>query len=223
MDKHERPYRCTFKECEKVQGFTYSGGLLRHEREVHGKHGGPKKALNCPHASCKRNKGKGFSRLENLQEHLRRVHRDASEGAPTHPPSTPGGGGGGGGDDSASDVASAALARVMGAVAVASPPGENNNHHVLTETTTGSNKRRRVGDGHDDDDDAHGARARENGALRDENEALRDENEALRRANEDLLRQLAEQTRVTNDMRSQLQSMQAAISQTLAVPQPPVL
>lgn len=213
MDKHERPYVCTFKECEKVQGFTYSGGLLRHEREVHGKHGGPKKALNCPHASCKRNKGKGFSRLENLQEHLRRVHRDASEGAPAHPPSTPGGGGGG--DDSASDVASAALARVMGAVVGASPPGEN---HVLTETT-GSNKRRRVGE----DDDMQGARARESSALRDENEALRDENEALRRANEDLLRQLAEQTRVTNEMRSQLQSMQAAISQTLAVPQAPVL
>lgn len=211
MDKHERPYVCTYKECEKIQGFTYSGGLLRHEREVHGKHGGPKKALNCPHASCKRNKGKGFSRLENLQEHLRRVHRDASEGASAHPPSTPGGGG----DDSASDVASAAFARVMGGGMAASPPGENHHHHhnVLMETT-GSNKRRRGLDAEDGDGD--GSRARETIALREENERLRSDNDDLRR-------QLAEQTRLANEMRSQLQSMQAAISQTLAVPQPPVL
>lgn len=213
MDKHERPYVCSHKECEKVQGFTYSGGLLRHEREVHGKHGGPKKALNCPHASCKRNKGKGFSRLENLQEHLRRVHRDASEGATVQPPSTPGGGGGG--DDSASDVASAAFARVMGGGMVTSPPGEDHHHHhhhhVLTETTRG-NKRRRGGE----DEDVDGARARETSALREENERLK-------RDNEDLRRQLAEQTRVASEMRSQLQSMQAAINQTLAVPQPPVL
>lgn len=79
MDKHERPYRCQASGCEKLSGFTYSGGLLRHEREVHGKHGGPKKTVNCPHPNCKRHTGKGFSRQENLNEHLRRVHTgDAS-------------------------------------------------------------------------------------------------------------------------------------------------
>ncbi|KAA8565063.1 hypothetical protein EYC84_010823 [Monilinia fructicola] len=76
MDKHDRPYRCKETGCEKLPGFTYSGGLLRHEREVHGKHGGPKKQLNCPHPNCKRHTGKGFSRQENLNEHLRRVHTD---------------------------------------------------------------------------------------------------------------------------------------------------
>ncbi|ORY04550.1 hypothetical protein BCR34DRAFT_667071 [Clohesyomyces aquaticus] len=40
MDKHERPYKCHVKGCEKLQGFTYSGGLLRHEREVHHLHTG---------------------------------------------------------------------------------------------------------------------------------------------------------------------------------------
>lgn len=81
MDKHERPYRCAAEGCEKLAGFTYSGGLLRHEREVHQKHGGPRNPLNCPHANCKRFKGKGFSRLENLNEHLRRVHtNDESNG-----------------------------------------------------------------------------------------------------------------------------------------------
>lgn len=74
MDKHDRPYKCPAEGCEKLPGFTYSGGLLRHEREVHNKHGGPRKQLNCPHPNCKRHTGKGFSRQENLNEHLRRVH-----------------------------------------------------------------------------------------------------------------------------------------------------
>ena len=74
MDKHDRPYTCQHPSCAKLQGFTYSGGLLRHEREVHGKHGGPKEQLMCPHIDCKRHSGKGFTRKENLNEHIRRVH-----------------------------------------------------------------------------------------------------------------------------------------------------
>lgn len=81
MDKHERPYRCEADGCENLPGFTYSGGLLRHEREVHGKYGGPKKTVNCPHPNCKRHTGKGFSRQENLNEHLRRVHTTSPDGA----------------------------------------------------------------------------------------------------------------------------------------------
>lgn len=74
MDKHDRPYRCPQAQCAKLQGFTYSGGLLRHEREVHGKHGGPKEQLRCTVPECKRHTGKGFTRRVNLDEHLRRVH-----------------------------------------------------------------------------------------------------------------------------------------------------
>lgn len=84
MDKHERPYKCAAPGCEKLQGFTYSGGLLRHQREVHKMHGGTKKALYCPEPNCKRNSGSGFTRKENLSEHIRRVHRrqtSLSEGA----------------------------------------------------------------------------------------------------------------------------------------------
>lgn len=76
MDKHERPYVCNEPECEN-RGFTYSGGLTRHQREVHRQHGGPKAACMCPYPDCKRHVGVGFSRKENLAEHLRRVHRDA--------------------------------------------------------------------------------------------------------------------------------------------------
>ncbi|KAK3946050.1 cell wall transcription factor ACE2 [Diplogelasinospora grovesii] len=100
MDKHDRPYKCAAEGCEKLPGFTYSGGLLRHEREVHHKHGGPKNSFNCPHVNCKRHSGKGFSRMENLNEHLRRVH-------------TPNGmanGAEGETDDNASDTANAAVA-----------------------------------------------------------------------------------------------------------------
>lgn len=86
MDKHERPYRCPAEGCENLPGFTYSGGLLRHEREVHGKHGGPKNTVNCPHLNCKRHTGKGFSRMENLNEHLRRVHTNPDGAGATPPP-----------------------------------------------------------------------------------------------------------------------------------------
>jgi hypothetical protein len=73
MDKHERPYKCLEPECDKIEGFTYSGGLLRHQREVHEKETG-RRPLMCPHADCHRSSGHGFSRLENLKEHLRRKH-----------------------------------------------------------------------------------------------------------------------------------------------------
>jgi hypothetical protein len=79
MDKHERPYKCKVPGCEKLQGFTYSGGLLRHEREVHKLHGGTKTLARCPFPNCKRSSGTGFTRKENLQEHIRRVHRGSTD------------------------------------------------------------------------------------------------------------------------------------------------
>ena len=78
MDKHNRPYRCAHPDCAKLQGFTYSGGLSRHEREMHGKHGGPKSSIMCPYSNCKR-KDKGFTRQENLKEHIRRIHSTESQ------------------------------------------------------------------------------------------------------------------------------------------------
>ena len=74
MDKHERPYKCTEAGCEKLQGFTYSGGLLRHQREVHKKNGTAKATLFCPDVNCNRHTGQGFTRRENLNEHIRRRH-----------------------------------------------------------------------------------------------------------------------------------------------------
>lgn len=80
MDKHDRPYKCLEPGCDKVQGFTYSGGLLRHQREVHKKNTDTKKPLMCPYADCNRSTGNGFTRQENLKEHLRRRHMHTENG-----------------------------------------------------------------------------------------------------------------------------------------------
>ncbi|OQD82170.1 hypothetical protein PENANT_c023G10854 [Penicillium antarcticum] len=82
MDKHDRPYKCYEPNCDKIQGFTYSGGLLRHQREVHKKNTDAKKALMCPYNDCNRSTGNGFTRQENLREHLRRRHMHGDENPP---------------------------------------------------------------------------------------------------------------------------------------------
>jgi len=78
MDRHERPYKCEHPNCQNALGFTYSGGLMRHQREVHGLHQTTKSRLFCPFPDCVRNaSGEGFSRKENLEEHKRRRHPDS--------------------------------------------------------------------------------------------------------------------------------------------------
>ena len=75
MDRHERPYKCAHPNCQNAQGFTYSGGLMRHQREVHRWHQTTKSRIFCPHPGCSRGPaGEGFSRRENLEEHKRRRH-----------------------------------------------------------------------------------------------------------------------------------------------------
>lgn len=233
MDKHERPYVCTVPGCEKVQGFTYSGGLLRHEREVHGKHGGPKNAMFCPHPTCKRSGGKGFSRTENLQEHLRRVHTTGATAvvattttttattgtqqllpSPEEPqhsqvPSP----------ESTSDMASAAFAFIHSTskspndslVTLHEHDNDDNGEHDNSHSTGHKRKRSDADDG-ENRRNIHADFA----MMQEEVKRLRDENEGLRQ-------QLLEQTRHAEDMRAQLQAVNAAISQTLAGPQPPVL
>ena len=82
MHKHDRPYKCYEPGCDKIQGFTYSGGLLRHQREVHKKNTDAKKPLMCPYTDCNRSTGNGFTRQENLREHLRRRHMHTDDPAP---------------------------------------------------------------------------------------------------------------------------------------------
>jgi hypothetical protein len=82
MDLHEKPYKCQEPGCESGPGYTYSGGLLRHYREVHRMHL-PTRGLVffCTYPHCNRSSGTGFTRRENLQEHIRRRHSEnPSEG-----------------------------------------------------------------------------------------------------------------------------------------------
>ena len=67
-------YVCEEPGCETIHGFPYAGGLLRHRREVHGQHAGHIGRFSCPYKDCKRSQGVGFSRMDYLNEHLRRCH-----------------------------------------------------------------------------------------------------------------------------------------------------
>ena len=157
MDKHDRPYKCTVPGCEKLLGFTYSGGLLRHEREVHKMHGGTKEPLFCPHNGCKRSSGEGFTRRENLSEHIRRVHHRAS-GTPASV----------GADSSMVDrggrrsLSTAATRREVVGSGIRSPSADV----VLLrtgESNAMSKKRRR--DEADDDDNVGGNKGRSSSAI----------------------------------------------------------
>jgi hypothetical protein len=76
MDRHEGTYKCHGPECDKIEGFTDSGSLLRHQRDVHKKETAWK-PLICPHTDCYSSNGLGFFRLEILKAHLRRYHMPA--------------------------------------------------------------------------------------------------------------------------------------------------
>lgn len=74
MDRHDRPYKCHEPGCESNPGFTYSGGLPRHQREVHKMNLSTRKPLFCSFKNCDRSAGAGFMRKKNLEEHKRRRH-----------------------------------------------------------------------------------------------------------------------------------------------------
>ncbi|KAH7633236.1 hypothetical protein B0T09DRAFT_355218 [Sordaria sp. MPI-SDFR-AT-0083] len=225
MDKHDRPYKCGAVGCEKLPGFTYSGGLLRHEREVHGKHGGPKNPLHCPHESCKRATGKGFSRLENLNEHLRRVHTHNADG--TTPTTTNGGIGMGMGlgmgmamgmglsngctnmhdiesDEATSDDTLGGHAQHQHQhhhqhQTPSAGPGPSHSHHQLL--TSLKRKRRR-----DDLDGCSG-----------ETSELREEIKRLRQENEELREQVQKNTQQTTLLVQKLQALTEAMALPVSV------
>lgn len=82
MDKHERPYICTVDGCDHLQGFTSKGDLSRHQRIVHKPDSGQGSLLFCDEPNCVRGPSggpnAGFSRYDNLAEHIRRRHGRSS-------------------------------------------------------------------------------------------------------------------------------------------------
>jgi hypothetical protein len=90
MDKHERPYVCTVDGCDHAQGFTSKGDLSRHQRIVHKPDSGQGRLLLfCNEPNCKRGPSggprAGFSRPDNLADHVRRRHRPSSTLSPGAP------------------------------------------------------------------------------------------------------------------------------------------
>ena len=68
-------YCCDRPECVTLAPFRRKPDLARHMTTRHGDRG----THLCPHSSCKRSQsGKGFSRKDNLDEHIRRCHRSAA-------------------------------------------------------------------------------------------------------------------------------------------------
>ena len=82
MDKHERPYKCTVDGCDNSQGFTSKGDLSRHQRIVHKSDNGQGGLLFCNEPNCARGPSggpnAGFSRSDNLADHIRRRHGQSS-------------------------------------------------------------------------------------------------------------------------------------------------
>lgn len=86
QNKHERPYKCTISSCTRTQGFTSKSDQIRHERTVHKTlHGGigmqgstsNETLFFCDELNCKRGPGNenfGFTRKDNLMDHVRRRH-----------------------------------------------------------------------------------------------------------------------------------------------------
>lgn len=231
MDKHDRPYKCTVEGCEKLPGFTYSGGLLRHEREVHHKHGGPKNPLNCPHPNCKRNTGKGFSRQENLNEHMRRVH--TNNGLALVPGlvsglAAPVGAGMAGSDESEDDVErQAAAKRTPSTSAPVTTNGGASGASVVVPVLAGvaspttaagaSNKRKRPSTANHATAATTAAAAMANldsadaEQLKGEIKRMRLENDELRQQVEAQTRQLEAHSRQSAAMMQQIAQLQAAL------------
>jgi hypothetical protein len=186
MDKHDRPYKCLEPGCEKLQGFTYSGGLLRHQREVHKMHGGTKKALYCPEPNCKRNSGSGFTRKENLSEHIRRVHRRATDGT----------------DIGIAVQAQNGLDQLEAAAAAAAA---NEDDGMNTDETDRSSKRKRDDNWGANGDDLHDYGQEDSSVKR-----LKDENQELK----ERMKQMEENMRVQQAMLQQLLERNQPIAPT---------
>lgn len=70
----EPVHPCMFRGCKNLIPFSSPGGLVRHEREIHG--GTATDTINCPFRSCEWHKNNGFLEPSFLDEHVRRYHVD---------------------------------------------------------------------------------------------------------------------------------------------------
>ena len=87
MNKHNRPFKCEIASCSHSNGFSAKGDLERHKRAKHKELFLDELAAEssnlffyCPEPSCHRSSSssdrKPFIRTDNLQEHIKRRHKD---------------------------------------------------------------------------------------------------------------------------------------------------
>ncbi|OAG34669.1 hypothetical protein AYO21_11181 [Fonsecaea monophora] len=69
MDKHERPYKCTFEGCTNRDGFSSPCALMRHHEHLHLR----KVQWFCIFEDCERHE-RGFHRSDHAWRHEERVH-----------------------------------------------------------------------------------------------------------------------------------------------------
>jgi hypothetical protein len=74
MLKHSKPFKCNVPGCKRIEGFTTSNDLERHQKSIHRKDI-DKKSYQCAVENC-RNKEKIWPRLDNFKQHVERMHKD---------------------------------------------------------------------------------------------------------------------------------------------------
>jgi len=76
MLKHASPFVCDVLGCSKrPRGFSTINDLERHKKSIHQIGVTASKSYKCAALSCG-NKGKIWPRLDNLKQHIERMHKD---------------------------------------------------------------------------------------------------------------------------------------------------
>ena len=80
----DQPYLCQYSHCERSRpgnGFPGRFNLFHHMKRVHDHKESPDTMLMCPYDDCKQHTRNGFTRKENLNEHISRCHSQDVRGS----------------------------------------------------------------------------------------------------------------------------------------------
>lgn len=72
--RHEKPFRCSVKNCTRREGFSTTNDLDRHIRSLHPDEHASGNRYRCLIGACK-NKDKIWPRADNFRAHMKRVHQ----------------------------------------------------------------------------------------------------------------------------------------------------
>lgn len=76
MLKHDKPNKCDFQGCARVDGFSTINDLQRHQKSKHGIGlNSITTSFKCASPSCK-NQEKIWPRRDNFKQHIIRMHKN---------------------------------------------------------------------------------------------------------------------------------------------------